>query len=85
VRLHPLTILLAIAWVEYVLNLTRRDGDALARALNKRLRPRDASGGTIWLPDGRRGYGLSRNPPSDGAGDRNRTGDVQLGKLAFCR
>ncbi len=34
----------------------------------------------------RGGYGpMTRNPPSlVGAADRIRTGDVQLGKLAFC-
>ena len=32
----------------------------------------------------RRGYGSSRNPLRFGAADRIRTGDVQLGKLAFC-
>jgi uncharacterized protein YbjT (DUF2867 family) len=40
-------------------------------------------------PETERGYGtMSRNPsgllPKFGAADRIRTGDVQLGKLAFC-
>ncbi len=32
----------------------------------------------------RRGYGITRSPSRSGAADRIRTGDVQLGKLAFC-
>ena len=37
---HRTTQMVIRHYHKYVPNLTRRDGDALARALNKRMRPR---------------------------------------------
>jgi integrase len=53
---HRTTQMVIRHYHKYVPNLTRRNGDALARPLDKWLRPRwrDAAV-TIWLPQGRRG------------------------------
>ena len=63
---HRTTQMVIRHYHKYVPNLTRRDGDALARALDKRLRRRDDAMRRLpfGYPTDEGGYGLPRNPPS---------------------
>ena len=84
---HENTKMVIEHYDRFIPNLTRRDGSALdreppVRALRRFMKAEEGQNEGRKM---RKGYGTRPVTPVEiGAADRIRTGDVQLGKLAFC-